>query len=127
MKASTLRLLTLAIAIAIGLPACGKDDAATDAKATAADTDTGGSANSTDSGEIGVLLNGSNTAPPPIAQLYLSRTGVFHVVASGLCFHALTGWGGETDRERTTQAGFDAHLTKPATVEAIEQVLRTMT
>lgn len=40
---------------------------------------------------------------------------------------ALTGWGGETDRERTTQAGFDAHLTKPATVEAIEQVLRTMT
>lgn len=37
---------------------------------------------------------------------------------------ALTGWGGETDRVRTAQAGFDAHLTKPATVEAIEQVLR---
>ena len=37
---------------------------------------------------------------------------------------ALTGWGGETDRERTAQAGFDAHLTKPATVEAIEDVLR---
>jgi len=37
---------------------------------------------------------------------------------------ALTGWGGETDRKRTTQAGFDAHLTKPTTVEAIEHVLR---
>jgi CheY-like chemotaxis protein len=40
---------------------------------------------------------------------------------------ALTGWGGEADRERTAQAGFDAHLTKPATVEAIEDVLRHMT
>jgi len=40
---------------------------------------------------------------------------------------ALTGWGGEADRERTAQAGFDAHLTKPATVEAIEDVLRLMT
>ena len=40
---------------------------------------------------------------------------------------ALTGWGGEADRERTAQAGFDAHLTKPATVEAIEDVLRRMT
>ena len=40
---------------------------------------------------------------------------------------ALTGWGGETDRERTAQAGFDAHLTKPATVEAIEDLLRQIT
>jgi PAS domain S-box-containing protein len=40
---------------------------------------------------------------------------------------ALTGWGGEADRERTAQAGFDAHLTKPATVEAIEDVLRHIT
>jgi len=40
---------------------------------------------------------------------------------------ALTGWGGTADRERTAQAGFDAHLTKPATVEAIEDVLRQMT
>ena len=40
---------------------------------------------------------------------------------------ALTGWGGEADRERTAQTGFDAHLTKPATVEAVEDVLRHMT
>jgi CheY-like chemotaxis protein len=37
---------------------------------------------------------------------------------------ALTGWGGADDRARTAQAGFDAHLTKPATVAAIEAVLR---
>ncbi|MEW6760013.1 MAG: ATP-binding protein [Pseudomonadota bacterium] len=36
---------------------------------------------------------------------------------------ALTGWGGEADRARTAQAGFDRHLTKPATAEAIEGVL----
>ncbi len=36
---------------------------------------------------------------------------------------ALTGWGGEADRARTGAAGFDAHLTKPATVAAIEEVL----
>lgn len=52
---------------------------------------TAGSATSTDAGEIHVLLTGSNSAPPPIAQLYLSRTGAWHVVASGRCNHALTG------------------------------------
>jgi signal transduction histidine kinase len=36
---------------------------------------------------------------------------------------ALTGWGGAADRARTSAAGFDAHLTKPATVAAIEGVL----
>lgn len=55
---------------------------------------TAGSSTSTDAGEIGVLLNGSETAPPPIAQLYLSRTGKWFVIASGRCNHALTGWGG---------------------------------
>jgi CheY-like chemotaxis protein len=37
---------------------------------------------------------------------------------------ALTGWGGTDDRARTAQAGFDAHLTKPATMAAVEAVLR---
>jgi hypothetical protein len=27
----------------------------------------------------------------------------------------LTGWGGQQDRQRTTEAGFDAHLVKPVT------------
>ncbi|MGF6272431.1 PAS domain S-box-containing protein [Massilia sp. UYP11] len=43
---------------------------------------------------------------------------------AGIRLVALTGWGGEADRARTRAAGFDEHLTKPATVEAIEQVLR---
>lgn len=38
---------------------------------------------------------------------------------------ALTGWGHSVDRERSADAGFDVHLTKPADLEdlleAIEQ------
>jgi len=56
--------------------------------------ETQGSLRSTDAGEIGVLLNGSATANPPIAQLYLSRSGAWHVVASGTCYHNKTGWAG---------------------------------
>ncbi|WP_409456138.1 ATP-binding protein [Massilia sp.] len=41
----------------------------------------------------------------------------------GVRLVALTGWGGAADRERTAAAGFDRHLTKPATLEAIEEVL----
>jgi CheY-like chemotaxis protein len=36
---------------------------------------------------------------------------------------ALTGWGTEADRRRTAQAGFNAHLTKPVELEALEAVL----
>ena len=42
---------------------------------------------------------------------------------AGVRLVALTGWGGEADRARTAQAGFDRHLTKPATAEAIDAVL----
>jgi hypothetical protein len=58
---------------------------------------TAGSRTSTDEGEIRTLLNGSNSAPPPIAQLYLSRTGDWHVIASGLCFHNRVGWDGPNE------------------------------
>jgi PAS domain S-box-containing protein len=43
---------------------------------------------------------------------------------AGVMLVALTGWGGAEDRARTAQAGFDAHLTKPATATAIEAALR---
>jgi CheY-like chemotaxis protein len=36
---------------------------------------------------------------------------------------ALTGYGQIDDRRRTQEAGFDAHLTKPATVEDVLRVL----
>jgi len=36
---------------------------------------------------------------------------------------AVTGWGGEEDQRRSRAAGFDHHLTKPASVESIEAVL----
>lgn len=55
---------------------------------------TAGSPTSSDEGEIRTLLDGSESAPPPIAQLYLSRTGDWWVVASGLCFHNRVGWAG---------------------------------
>jgi PAS domain S-box-containing protein len=41
----------------------------------------------------------------------------------GVRLVALTGWGGSADRARTAAAGFDEHLTKPATLGAIEAVL----
>lgn len=37
---------------------------------------------------------------------------------------ALTGWGTQDDRERTRDAGFDRHLTKPAELPAVEELLR---
>ncbi|MDB5947758.1 MAG: hypothetical protein JWQ33_2784, partial [Ramlibacter sp.] len=36
---------------------------------------------------------------------------------------ALTGWGTEADRLRSREAGFDLHLTKPADMAVIEQLL----
>lgn len=37
---------------------------------------------------------------------------------------ALTGWGTEDDRQKTREAGFDRHLTKPAELAAVEELLR---
>ena len=37
---------------------------------------------------------------------------------------ALTGWGTQDDRQRTREAGFDRHLTKPAELPAVEELLR---
>jgi len=37
----------------------------------------------------------------------------------GMLLVAVTGWGGEGDRERSLKAGFDAHLVKPVSVGAL--------
>ena len=39
---------------------------------------------------------------------------------------ALTGYGREEDRQRAHQAGFDHHLVKPVTAEAIERLVATL-
>jgi CheY-like chemotaxis protein len=36
---------------------------------------------------------------------------------------ALTGWGAERDRELSKEAGFDAHLTKPASLASVNLLL----
>jgi CheY-like chemotaxis protein len=36
---------------------------------------------------------------------------------------ALTGWGQDQDKARAKQSGFDAHLTKPADLDVVEQML----
>jgi hypothetical protein len=36
---------------------------------------------------------------------------------------ALTGWGQETDRRRTREAGFDFHLVKPVGLDALQNLL----
>ena len=56
--------------------------------------ETRGSRTSTDAGEISVLVNGRPGLSGPIAQLYLSRTGAWHVVASGRANHNKVGWAG---------------------------------
>lgn len=53
---------------------------------------TAGSRQSTDAGEMAVLWrHGSTSAPAPISQLYLSRSGTWWVGASGRCNHVLVG------------------------------------
>jgi CheY-like chemotaxis protein len=38
---------------------------------------------------------------------------------------ALTGWGQESDRRRSSDAGFNSHLVKPVDVAEIERLLAT--
>jgi CheY-like chemotaxis protein len=33
---------------------------------------------------------------------------------------AVSGWGGEGDKRQSAEAGFDLHLTKPVSVEAVQ-------
>jgi hypothetical protein len=55
---------------------------------------TAGSRNSTAQGEVNVILNGSTSAPPPIAQIMLDRDGTAYICAAGRCNHNKTGWAG---------------------------------
>jgi PAS domain S-box-containing protein len=43
--------------------------------------------------------------------------------SAGAFIVALTGWGQDQDKERARISGFDAHLTKPADLDVVEQLL----
>jgi hypothetical protein len=44
--------------------------------------------NGSEAGGLGGVVHGTNTAPPPVSQLYLGRTGRLFIVASGVANHA---------------------------------------
>lgn len=45
---------------------------------------------------------------------------------AGTVLVAVTGWGTDDDRQRATAAGFDHHLTKPAEIEKVFELLRRL-
>jgi hypothetical protein len=45
------------------------------------------------------------------------------VLRKGVAIIALTGWGQEEDKRRALDAGFDAHLTKPADPEKLAELI----
>jgi CheY-like chemotaxis protein len=53
-------------------------------------------------------------------QVRLSRRG------RDVLLIAVTGWGQKDDRERSREVGFDAHLTKPASLEELRAVMATV-
>ena len=54
---------------------------------------------------------------------YEVARGLRRALAGEVTLIALTGYGHAEDRRRTREAGFDAHLTKPATVEDVLRIL----
>lgn len=44
-----------------------------------------------------------------------------------LCLVAITGWGGEKDKENAKAAGFNAHLTKPVDLSAVQVLIKSGT
>jgi CheY-like chemotaxis protein len=44
----------------------------------------------------------------------------------GLRIVALTGYGHDDDRRKSTEAGFDNHLTKPTSIDQLMQLLQTL-
>ena len=46
--------------------------------------------------------------------------------AARLDLVAVTGWGADSDRERSRQAGFDHHLTKPVQFADLEHILASL-
>jgi CheY-like chemotaxis protein len=50
-----------------------------------------------------------------------------HAATRDAILVALTGWGAQEDRARSSRAGFDHHLTKPASLASVEALLARLT
>jgi signal transduction histidine kinase len=63
---------------------------------------------------------------PGMDGLEVARRVRADVRWAGVRIVALSGWGQPQDLERTRDAGFDAHLVKPASAEELQDLLRTL-
>jgi len=62
-----------------------------------------------------------NTNGYDLARLLRNEPGLQQVVLV-----ALTGYGQESDREKSKEAGFDHHLVKPVSLEALRNLLTNL-
>jgi PAS domain S-box-containing protein len=60
---------------------------------------------------------------PEMSGLEVARRMRENPALAGITLVALTGWGQREDRRRTTEAGFDYHLVKPADLTALQTIL----
>jgi PAS domain S-box-containing protein len=63
---------------------------------------------------------------PGISGLEVARRIRAVPELDGVGLVAVTGWASEGDRQRSRDAGFDFHLSKPASLQAIDEVLRAL-
>jgi PAS domain S-box-containing protein len=63
---------------------------------------------------------------PGMDGLQVARRLRSDPVHAGVVLVALTGWGAEADRQRTAEAGFDVHLTKPVEPETLRETLERL-
>jgi two-component system CheB/CheR fusion protein len=63
---------------------------------------------------------------PGIDGFEVARRVRAHALGRGVLLVALTGYGGDEDKERTRAAGFDHHLTKPVQLDALQGLVATV-
>jgi PAS domain S-box-containing protein len=68
----------------------------------------------------------SDIAMPNVNGYELAQRLRSHRELDGVVLVALTGYGQDSDRQRALDAGFDHHLVKPVSVEALEQLLSSL-
>ena len=68
----------------------------------------------------------SDIAMPKIDGYELARRLRKEPGLEGLLLVALTGYGQDSDKQRAKEAGFDYHLVKPVSLEALEDLLSSL-